>query len=203
MKIITRMEKIVGSLKHLPWTLPWLNASTSWRNIEEDEERAVLLSTMYDPLPVLLRTMFAPMVHPSIPSPTDESLPPKRKRSTHQRLSKVIRRMQIFSDYCEWCQVYFTNYHAGKGKAGPWCISPAGNKSTLKSFPQMSFTIKTELFCACAILLPFFNLLKYDYCFPVLPSPYYYFYSVTWKGYCNETLSHYQWFELGRWSRND
>ena len=69
----------------------------------------------------------------------------------------------------------------------------------------MSFAIKTELYCTCGILLPLINLLKYDCCFPVLPSPYYFTCTETLKGYCNETLSnqHQQWFELGRWSRND
>ena len=102
---------------------------------------------------------------------------------------------------------FIQNCHAGKGKEGAGVhFPPSWPTNQLANFPpQMSFAIKTELYCTCGILLPLINLLKYDCCFPVLPSPYYFTCTETLKGYCNETLSnqHQQWFELGRWSRND
>ena len=133
MKIITRMEKIVGSLKHLPWTLPWLNAFTSWRNIEEDEERAVLLSTICDPLPVLLRTLFGPMVHPSISS--NSSVFNRWKFPTLEKVihpSETLVGWRYFLIFPSGPSFFLRNCHAGKGREGAGVHFPPGQQINSK-----------------------------------------------------------------------
>ena len=105
-----------------------------------------------------------------LPLWTGKSLPPQRKRSTHQRLSKVIGWMKIFSDFSEWCQVYLTELPRWKRQRGSQGAFPPWPTNQLtKCFPQMRFALKMSslaLVQDCFLYSTFSNMMiiAFQYC---------------------------------------
>ena len=76
--------------------------------------------------------------------------------------------MQIFF-FCDWCQVYFTNCQAGKGKDGALVHIPLANKSTHKILPTNELCNKklstTPLVQYCFLYSTFSNMIiAFQYC---------------------------------------